>query len=113
MFCMTMKYISASVAFLDCQARYKSKPGLNYHLAHVHSDFGGIQAQKGDGAGSSSSTNGNGSSGPRTVEGASQPLNICDFCLGDASENKRTNQPEFLISCHDCGRSGTRLAMIN
>lgn len=30
----------------------------------------------------------------------------CDFCLGDASENKKTNAPEELVSCSDCGRSG-------
>lgn len=30
----------------------------------------------------------------------------CDFCLGDASENKKTQKPEELVSCSDCGRSG-------
>lgn len=30
----------------------------------------------------------------------------CDFCLGDASENKKTGAPESLVSCADCGRSG-------
>ncbi|KAK6632442.1 hypothetical protein RUM44_007484 [Polyplax serrata] len=30
----------------------------------------------------------------------------CDFCLGDSSENKKTNAPEELVSCSDCGRSG-------
>lgn len=30
----------------------------------------------------------------------------CDFCLGDASENKKTGVPESLVSCADCGRSG-------
>ncbi|XP_063241709.1 zinc finger protein ubi-d4 B-like isoform X2 [Bacillus rossius redtenbacheri] len=34
------------------------------------------------------------------------PSPYCDFCLGDASENKKTGQPEELVSCSDCGRSG-------
>merc|ERR1711936_52924 len=32
--------------------------------------------------------------------------NYCDFCLGDATENKKTMEPEVLVSCSDCGRSG-------
>lgn len=34
------------------------------------------------------------------------PSPYCDFCLGDAKENKKTNLPEELVSCSDCGRSG-------
>ena len=30
----------------------------------------------------------------------------CDFCLGDAKNNKKTGQSEELVSCADCGRSG-------
>ena len=30
----------------------------------------------------------------------------CDFCLGDAKNNKKTGQSEYLVSCADCGRSG-------
>eukprot|EP00096_Caligus_rogercresseyi_P008467 TRINITY_DN272_c0_g1_i7.p1 TRINITY_DN272_c0_g1~~TRINITY_DN272_c0_g1_i7.p1 ORF type:complete len:149 (+),score=51.49 TRINITY_DN272_c0_g1_i7:831-1277(+) len=33
-------------------------------------------------------------------------LGYCDFCLGDAAENKKTNQPEELVACAECGRSG-------
>ncbi|XP_059156548.1 zinc finger protein ubi-d4-like isoform X10 [Physella acuta] len=32
--------------------------------------------------------------------------NYCDFCLGDAAENKKTKVAEELVSCSDCGRSG-------
>ena len=32
----------------------------------------------------------------------------CDFCLGDARENKKTGTKEELISCSDCGRSGRK-----
>ncbi|XP_017065547.1 supporter of activation of yellow protein isoform X2 [Drosophila eugracilis] len=35
-----------------------------------------------------------------------QPSPYCDFCLGDQQENKKTNLPEELVSCSDCGRSG-------
>ena len=34
------------------------------------------------------------------------PNSYCDFCLGDASNNKKTNKPEELIACTDCGRAG-------
>lgn len=36
----------------------------------------------------------------------SKPSLYCDFCLGDASQNKKTGSPEELVSCADCGRSG-------
>lgn len=39
-------------------------------------------------------------------KGPTQPSEYCDFCLGDASENKKTLQAEELVSCSDCGRSG-------
>ncbi|KAF2898828.1 hypothetical protein ILUMI_07346 [Ignelater luminosus] len=34
------------------------------------------------------------------------PSPYCDFCLGDARENKKTGGSEELVSCSDCGRSG-------
>lgn len=34
------------------------------------------------------------------------PSPYCDFCLGDAVTNKKSGQPEELVSCSDCGRSG-------
>lgn len=34
------------------------------------------------------------------------PSPYCDFCLGDARENKKTGNQEELVSCSDCGRSG-------
>lgn len=38
--------------------------------------------------------------------------NYCDFCLGDAAENKKTKVAEELVSCSDCGRSGKYLRCI-
>lgn len=40
--------------------------------------------------------------------GGPETNNYCDFCLGDATENKKTQTPEDLISCSDCGRSGMK-----
>ncbi|XP_039307703.1 zinc finger protein DPF3 isoform X2 [Solenopsis invicta] len=37
---------------------------------------------------------------------AAQPSPYCDFCLGDATQNKKTGGSEELVSCSDCGRSG-------
>lgn len=33
----------------------------------------------------------------------------CDFCLGNVSVNLKTNRPEELVSCSDCGRAGIRV----
>jgi len=35
-----------------------------------------------------------------------EPSGYCDFCLGDADNNKKTGEPEELIGCAECGRSG-------
>jgi len=39
---------------------------------------------------------------PRKAE----PSGYCDFCLGDRETNKKTGEPEELIGCAECGRSG-------
>lgn len=41
-----------------------------------------------------------------TERGKATPSPYCDFCLGDSRENRKTNIPEDLVSCSDCGRSG-------
>lgn len=45
----------------------------------------------------------------KAVEGSKrhprQSNDYCDFCLGDAYENKKTGTSEQLVSCADCGRS--------
>lgn len=43
---------------------------------------------------------------PNDVRNKAPPSPYCDFCLGDARENKKTMVPEDLVSCSDCGRSG-------
>lgn len=51
---------------------------------------------------------GSSNSGEKKPGGKSsaQPSPYCDFCLGDARENKKTGGSEELMSCSDCGRSG-------
>uniref|UniRef100_A0A6G1S5X2 Zinc finger protein DPF3 n=1 Tax=Aceria tosichella TaxID=561515 RepID=A0A6G1S5X2_9ACAR len=39
------------------------------------------------------------------VENNNDKSPLCDFCLGDVNENKKTMKPEELVSC-ECGRSG-------
>lgn len=38
--------------------------------------------------------------------------NYCGFYLGDSEENKKSNQPEELVSCSDCSRSGVYLRIL-
>lgn len=43
---------------------------------------------------------------PEPQKDKAAPSPYCDFCLGDARENKKTGNSEELVSCSDCGRSG-------
>jgi hypothetical protein len=47
------------------------------------------------------------------TDGKSGPNTYCDFCLGDEFENKKTSEPEELVSCSDCGHSGRYFAAVN
>ncbi|GMR58798.1 hypothetical protein PMAYCL1PPCAC_28993, partial [Pristionchus mayeri] len=120
-------------AVAECGARYKSRPGLSYHKAHVHGD--GVQAPANVLAGggcliadSSSSRGRNRRTIPPPIQipsvggggGAASPAvlpppvifspsvdisDTCDFCDGTRLGNKKTKKPEELVTCHDCGRS--------
>lgn len=92
-----------------CKKRYKNRQGLSYHTQHTHQTELETSMEEND-------------SQPSPLEPVADPLgevsksskggggpetnNYCDFCLGDATENKKTQTPEDLISCSDCGRSG-------
>jgi len=41
-----------------------------------------------------------------SLQPPAEPSNYCDFCLGDADNNKKTGTSEELIACAECGRSG-------
>ncbi|KAE8587256.1 hypothetical protein XENTR_v10021910 [Xenopus tropicalis] len=91
-----------------CGKRYKNRPGLSYHYAHTHlADEEGTDCRDQDTRSPSSpSAIRNENQKPRKgTDGAILSNNYCDFCLGDSSINKKSGQPEELVSCADCGRS--------
>jgi zinc finger protein ubi-d4 len=65
-------------------------------------------AEGGGGSGGGGSSSGSGIVGVKEEggDGRANPSPYCDFCLGDAAENKKTGGSEELVSCSDCGRSG-------
>ncbi|XP_064621407.1 zinc finger protein ubi-d4-like isoform X2 [Lineus longissimus] len=85
-----------------CGARYKTRPGLTYHYTHFHN---GLAEPEADPVAPSPKPS---TSLPADNEKAEKQASAsyCDFCLGDAVENKNTNKPEELVSCSDCGRAG-------
>ncbi|CAE1290987.1 DPF2 [Acanthosepion pharaonis] len=98
-----------------CGARYKTRPGLAYHYTHFHNGMLDVDesctpsppAHKPPvGIALDSHFTKGPSPTAKTMDGKVAPNNYCDFCLGDSLENKKTRQPEGLVSCSDCGRSG-------
>uniref|UniRef100_H3APJ7 Double PHD fingers 2 n=1 Tax=Latimeria chalumnae TaxID=7897 RepID=H3APJ7_LATCH len=89
-----------------CGKRYKNRPGLSYHYAHSHlADEEGEDKEDSEPPTpvSQKSEEKTAKKGP---DGQVYANNYCDFCLGDSKINKKTGQPEELVSCSDCGRSG-------
>jgi hypothetical protein len=72
-------------------------------------NFGGPQSEDSN-SGQMGGSKGSATPRPKTIapdgKEIAAPLGYCDFCLGDSSENKKTNEPEELVSCAECGRSG-------
>jgi len=106
-----------------CGRRYKNGPGLKYHYTHYNHDQDTGATHHEEPTISHPSTPAvsipvespkvpspppqRGPGRPKKVPGADvSSNNYCDFCLGDVFENKKTGQPEELLSCADCGRSG-------
>uniref|UniRef100_T1J0T8 Uncharacterized protein n=1 Tax=Strigamia maritima TaxID=126957 RepID=T1J0T8_STRMM len=108
-----------------CGARYKTRPGLTYHYTHSHNGVTEVTDDESTAPSPpvkpSMSTNDPLAGlkkfqdsfltflkhpGPKTGKTPATPSPYCDFCLGDASENKKTRMAEELVSCSDCGRSG-------
>lgn len=89
-----------------CGKRYKNRPGLSYHYAHSH-----LAEEEGEDKEDSRpptpvSQRSEEQKSKKGPDGLALPNNYCDFCLGDSKINKKTGQPEELVSCSDCGRSG-------
>nr|CAB3239775.1 ZF(C2H2)-17 zinc finger protein [Phallusia mammillata] len=119
-----------------CGKKYKNRPSLNYHLQHMHQEEMDADDEYTPGGRHtpssivsddvhSTTSRASAASAQKTVtttvsesgdpEGMETrpkrkrqtPMNdYCDFCLGDADENKKTGVSEELVSCADCGRSG-------
>ena len=111
---------------LVCGRRYKNGPGLKYHYTHYnHEQETSTTMHHEEPVISHPSTPApivrpespkvpaspppqRGPGRPKKVPGSgTSPNNYCDFCLGDVYENKSTGYPEELLSCADCGRSGS------
>ncbi|CAI5445528.1 unnamed protein product [Caenorhabditis angaria] len=70
-----------------CSAKYKSLAGLSYHLSYSHDIASSHPTHK-------------------LLSPNIEISDFCDLCLGNAYMNKTSKQPEDLVTCHDCGRSG-------
>lgn len=120
-----------------CGKRYKNRPGLSYHYAHSHLAEEEGEDKEDSQPPTPVSQRCEEQKGKRKCwgvlglrretlprcyivktlhflsaakkgpDGLALPNNYCDFCLGDSKINKKTGQPEELVSCSDCGRSGT------
>ncbi|KAI6201866.1 hypothetical protein M3Y96_00887800 [Aphelenchoides besseyi] len=82
----------------QCGARYKSRPGLTYHRLHVHKEESMLNEMP------------KSPIAPNILANSILSPNLdvsktCDLCQGSKELNKKTNVPEELVTCHDCGRS--------
>uniref|UniRef100_Q6DJ77 D4, zinc and double PHD fingers family 2 n=1 Tax=Xenopus tropicalis TaxID=8364 RepID=Q6DJ77_XENTR len=104
-----------------CGARYKTRPGLTYHMAHSHNKQPPDEEIElpqpspkivvppppfETTTTSSGSTLAIIKKPPSTSSSSKSGSKYCDFCLGDELENKKTGSKEEMVSCADCGRSG-------
>ena len=87
--------------FTVCFKRYKNTQGIRYHYQHYDHDAEDSQPQV-EGAEIPNPEKKEVDPSKADIESSA----YCDFCLGDARENKKTGTKEELISCSDCGRSG-------
>jgi len=101
-----------------CGVRYKTRPGLSYHVNHHHNKSEEEDSQEAHSytvspKPSSSSSLTSSTPAPSAADTAlpggtkrKENSKYCDFCLGDEMENKKTGHKEELVLCADCGRSG-------
>ena len=104
-----------------CGKRYKNGPGLKYHYTHYNHDQDGSSSVTTEvnphSVGLPGSPMAESNPQPTVITstvaitkenhpGIANPNDYCDFCLGDATRNKKTLMSEELLSCADCGRCG-------
>ncbi|KAI0237184.1 Zinc finger protein ubi-d4 [Lamellibrachia satsuma] len=102
-----------------CGARYKTRPGLSYHLSHAHlkpeppaappepqPPHLESQVAEEDKSFTPPPTKAPLPAREGKPRGRASPNNYCDFCLGLETDNKKTGEKEPLFSCADCGHSG-------
>uniref|UniRef100_K1PVM8 Zinc finger protein ubi-d4 n=1 Tax=Magallana gigas TaxID=29159 RepID=K1PVM8_MAGGI len=97
-----------------CGARYKTKPGLQYHYNHFHNGMiedETVPSPQPPTRAFSRTAEKSGRLGMDKQDISAN--NYCGFYLGDSEENKKTNQPEELVSCSDCSRSGVYLRILD
>jgi len=105
-----------------CGVRYKTKPGLNYHLNHSHGVAPGsipppqpqppppALLQPPPIAEQIPLVRNSGNISDETAPSGLPPDlptgSYCDYCWGTSADCKKTNRPEDLVKCSDCGRAG-------
>ncbi|XP_013862091.1 zinc finger protein ubi-d4 isoform X2 [Austrofundulus limnaeus] len=101
------KHISKSSERV-CGKRYKNRPGLSYHYTHSHlAEEEGEEKEDTEISEPPLPLPEEPKTPKKGPDGLALPNNYCDFCLGDSKTNHKTGQSEELVSCSDCGRSGT------
>ncbi|KAG9346525.1 hypothetical protein JZ751_006836 [Albula glossodonta] len=91
-----------------CGKRYKNRPGLSYHYAHSHlAEEEGEDKEEAELHTPIPARPEEPKTPKKGPDGLALPNNYCDFCLGDSKINHKTGQSEGLVSCSDCGRSGS------
>lgn len=102
-----------SISFVACNRRYKTAASLKAHRTQYH----GGQPTSSRGATPATPPLSRSSSEARIPVPLPPPPNLigkedakpnpyCDFCLGEDHMNNKTKQPEKMVSCANCGRSG-------
>ena len=110
----TFLFISSPHVLSVCNRRYKTASSLKAHRTQYH---GGQPSSRGGTPAAPPL--------PVTTSPARVPVVLppppnlkgkedakrnpyCDFCLGEDHMNNKTKQPEKMVSCANCGRSGER-----
>ena len=110
---MTVIILFLVISSLACNRRYKTAASLKAHRTQYHggqptSSRGGTPATPPLSRSSSEARIPVPLPPPPNLIGKedAKPNPYCDFCLGEDHMNNKTKQPEKMVSCANCGRSG-------